>query len=117
MYGFQEYIVSHWNGRQSLAKSFWINTLLIPYGVMLIPIVVAVLWSDNFFLIGLVLLLVVKYVLLIWGIVGMWRSANNYERSNSGIWWGRIGQAAGILIALNVITDLDGELIRLHSFF
>ena len=97
------YLVRSWRGDLRLAVSFWVNGLLVgtlaaafasaawdmpdlaaPLGPQLAPAAPVALWT-------------VAGLLVLWHVVGVWRSASNDREQNPGRSWGRLAKAAIVL--------------------
>ena len=112
---FVSYIINHWKGNLSLAKSFWVNGFLLNI-IIAIPLIYAELsineiseTAATFFL--LYILFYIAY--FIWVNFGIWKSAGKYlkkKRSNK-IW----GYGARVIIVFSVIRAVGESLISLTN--
>ena len=112
---FVSYILNHWKGNLSLAKSFWINGFLLNI-IIAIPLIYAELsineiseTAATFFL----LYILFYIVYFIWVNFGIWKSAGKYlkkKRSNK-IW----GYGARVIIVFSVIRAVGESLISLTN--
>ena len=100
-------IIKYWNGKFSLAQSFWIGCILIPIGLV-IPILPALEDVENISE-GYALFTIVYWVLLFFAymflIIGAFKSATIYratkkKKKQSGGW----GLAAQIFLVLGAIN-------------
>ena len=77
------YIRSHWNGEQSLARSFWINFFFINVAqnitVKAYPNLFELFSMWPSFIMALIF-----YSIYVWGVVGIFRSSAKYSWTN--IW-------------------------------
>ncbi len=105
------YIADHWHGRQSLGWSFWVNLVGIRFVVFglqdSLGQIPDVDYSDyrNLVLFGIVAF---HIVLLVWGITGVVRSAENHfaENGNMALVWGaQLG--AVLLFVLTALYSLE----------
>lgn len=99
------YLVEHWRGRHSLARSFWLNGLaanLVAVAV-LAPMALVVAGparnSPPAMLVGLVTMWGVAVVVTVWQVVGTWRAADRHCRNGRAL-WGRTAQAALVVLTL-----------------
>ena|SRR6202034_3398622 len=99
------YIARHWRGELSLPKSYWINGAII--GVVCRIVFTALLtglvigastmpWMALLF----VLVVAVNVVVVIWQIVGIWRSAGNYTGPKV---WAILARIAAALAAIYLV--------------
>jgi tetratricopeptide (TPR) repeat protein len=86
----QTYLSRHWLGQLSLAKTFWLNTILLGL-IMWLAIFVAVVITSLAFenqygarAVAILLGSIPAMVTLRWAVVGAWRSARDY--SGARIW-------------------------------
>src|SRR5438270_8294619 len=84
------YIARHWRGELSLPRSYWVNTVLLNvvvfplairiFGVAGLAVVHTNVWAGLAFVIAMyVCLLFWLLPVTIWQLVGLWRSATNYQ--------------------------------------
>jgi len=84
------YIKRHWKGELSLAKSFWINYLLLfvlylPVSTLFLIFVLPNVPRFLFFPLATVMALV-SVAFFIWQIVGVWRAATTYDSVENKSW-------------------------------
>ena len=91
-------IKKFWNGKLSLAESFWIWMVLVNLGFKF----VMVLFGSFLFL---------SYVIIIsqisWGIfsvIGTWRSATNYIKKNKKVYWGYLAKVSVVGYAIEALV-------------
>jgi hypothetical protein len=104
-------IIKYWNGRFSLAQSYWIGCVLMPVG-LIIPIRPALDDVENIsegyalFTIVYCGLLFFAYTFLI---IGAFKSATIYiknkKKKKQGSAWGRVAQVALVLGALGIVVE------------
>lgn len=100
------YIQRHWRGELSLAKSFWVNFVLLTF--VFESLLIASIFVKNIDVILGFRIAVIYFsacVLLIypWQTVGLWRSCNEHIMNKNRWFWVRITQ---IIIVLSVITNI-----------
>ncbi len=99
------YLVDHWRGRHSLARSFWLNGLAANLTAVLVLAVMALVIagparsSPPAMLAGLVFMWVVAVLVTLWQVVGTWRAAAQQCRAGRAL-WGRAAQL--VLVALTI---------------
>jgi hypothetical protein len=104
----RNYFARHWRGELSLPVSYWVNGLLA--GLAAVLIAAAINTSVNFkddFQPGLalsaeVVIWATTSLIAIWRLVGLWRSATNYQRALK-IFWGTV---AKVLVVVGVAEAL-----------
>ena len=94
----------HYNGDYSLARSYWVNTLLVSLfapvvGIMLLP------WLDENFparygSTGLLFITTLGVLAWFWAVAGTWASANKHVQRGGKSGW---ATAAKFMIALGVL--------------
>lgn len=111
------YLLDHWRGRHSLARSFWLNSLaangvaVIVLTAMTLLIVGPARDSPPAMLAGLVVMWSVILTLSLWQVVGTWRAADNHRRSTGRPLWPRLTQALlVILVVRGGVVAYDGGL-------
>ena len=104
-------IIKYWNGRFSLAQSYWIGCVLIPVGLV-IPILPALEDVENISE-GYALFTIVYWVLLFFAymflIIGAFKSATTYiknkKKKKQGSIWGIAAKVTLVLGALRIIFE------------
>jgi hypothetical protein len=104
----RNYFARHWRGELSLPVSYWINGILA--GLAAVLIAAAINISANFkddFQPGLalaaeILIWATTSLIALWRLVGVWRSATNYQRALK-IFWGTV---AKVLVIIGVVEAL-----------
>lgn len=105
------YFARHWRGELSLARSWWVNGVLIS-GVLVgglgLGIFTAIFnlthptpllgWAET------ALYLFIALTVYVWAVVGTWRAAGNYTGPAVWKWLARIGICLGVLMSIRVIA-------------
>ncbi|RUO61795.1 hypothetical protein [Pseudidiomarina insulisalsae] len=104
------YIARHWRGELPLGTAFWVNLILVNFVTTLIGRVMlsggafdGTPWQTRVTLIGLMTL--ATLVLVIWQVVGVWRSANA-RRKQGKRFWPAITKLVLIVNVIALITNL-----------
>ena len=110
-------IIKHWEGKYTLAQSYWIGCILIPI-VLVLPLFPAFMGDASTMPAGLV-----WFSLIYWGalffvnmflIIGAFKSAiiyiENKKKKKQGAIWGRLAQ---IFIVLGVLTIFAQYILEL----
>lgn len=100
------YILAHWRGEQSLAQSYWINTLLLTFavylGFLLLEAPLSRLPIRTILTLSYALVVVLS-ALTVWQLVGLWRSAGNtMARTGRRLW----PVVAMVLVVLSVVAGV-----------
>ncbi|PZP27803.1 MAG: hypothetical protein DI603_20985 [Roseateles depolymerans] len=105
------YIASHWRGEQGLARSYWVNNVLLATPLALL-VTGLMSWisvkgdslqvSASATLIGIPLLILLD----VWCIVGAWRSAGHYLQDGGARLWGWLARLSLALGALQLIASV-----------
>ena len=100
----RNYFARHWHGQLSLAKSFWVNNILVNLGFGLAEAAASSsgLYQDfqadtALSFTGILVFLASIIAVATWQIVGLWRSAANHISSTGRIAWGRTTQVLVVL--------------------
>ena len=98
------YLAAHWRGEHSLARSYWVNGVLLTIAIRLAFLAMEPLQQDvrleAQLVTGLVLLAVVAIV-VVWQLVGIWRSAANSTVRNGRAFWPIV---AKIMVVIGAIS-------------
>lgn len=99
------YIARHWRGELSLARSYWLNNMLLatPLALLLTGLMSWIsVKGDSLQISAIVTLLGVPLLmgLDVWCIVGAWRAAGNYLRDEGAALWGWLARVTLALGAL-----------------
>lgn len=123
----RRYLGAHWRGEHSLARSFWVNNVLlsVPLAMALTAVMSWISVKGQSLQISAITLLLGWPLLLafnVWCIVGAWRAASEYLRIDGSLLWAwlaRISLALGALqmgasVVFGLLPDLDeyGQMAR-----
>ena len=102
------YFIRHWRGELSLPVSYWVNGFLgnIVYillvfsiaaylGANLTKYTALIFWTTSLF---------IGFIIVLWQVVGIWRSANNYTGPN---FWAGLAKLFVALGFLRFIMDIN----------
>lgn len=100
-----KYLSSHWRGEQSLARSYWVNGVLvfIPlniFGQMLEQLDVSGV-GPAFYTLLFAIYFAIALPLLAWSYVGIFRAASSHIVNTSRKFWARFAQ---VIASLNLIS-------------
>lgn len=119
---YSNYFIKHWYGELSLARSYWINIVLVNviYNVVYLVIVefsfASVYQSGDFgrelYTYYDMLRWIVMFPIAVWQIVGAWRAAKIYSLHAAKIW----GGVAQVFIILEFM-GFFGRLIGFYQHF
>jgi hypothetical protein len=107
----QNVIARHWRGELSLARSYWINHLVlgIGVGVALVALGSAInhraVEQPIRWLISLTLTWSVTILFSIWAAIGVWRAATAYRRAGKRF-WGAAAKTTMVLGVLHLVYSL-----------
>jgi len=116
------YFAKHWYGKQSLAKSYWINYWLLSI-IITIGVTVLAVYGENkdpvwFARLTLLVIVVIYIVIYPWQIVGLWRSANNSTIKTGKTFWPRVVKFIIIIGLLgNVASELQEKELYKDLYF
>jgi hypothetical protein len=99
------YLVRHWRGELSLAKSYWVNGVLLSVALNLgFALLETPLARSGFDLqtgaVAGLLFIGLLAAITLWQLVGIWRSATRSARTSGRRFWPRVAKG---LVALNVV--------------
>ena len=85
-YASKYYFIQHWRGEHSLARSFWINAIAINiifqlFAAFYLDKIITNVPYNEWYIVLLFSFL--SLTVIIWQIVGLWRSANNHIRKTN----------------------------------
>jgi hypothetical protein len=109
----KNYFVKHWKGELSLAKSFWVNVILLHLFFTSIQVYLRLISEKNtetqsvqiYF--ATLILFIIKLCFAPWQIWGAWLSADNYSGPKI---WPLLAKLVLFLSALNVLRALTNLL-------
>ncbi|NIE74126.1 hypothetical protein F3J45_06660 [Pantoea sp. Ap-967] len=94
------YLMRHWRGELSLARSFWVNSVLLSLVWLpmfgLEPLIRAYPPSPTTLIVALGVLLVSMTAMAVWQGVGTWRSARRHRAQGGSMLWVRV--ACGLIL-------------------
>ena len=99
----RSYVVRHWRGDLSLAKSFWLNWILSTLTILILFLCSAlVLISHNVlaFGIGMLVAWLSGAIINVWWLVGVWRSAGKHKARGGRRFW---AGTARVIVALGFL--------------
>src|SRR5262249_49800538 len=111
-----------WNGDNSLAHAYWIDGLLVPYGLGFVLASVVSLLENRVASLRLYATLAIAVYaiaasLSVWSLVGIWRTANRCIASVGRTFWPRLAKTAVVLGALTLaIQSYSTYLPQLAEF-
>ncbi len=87
------YFGSHWRGEQSLARSYWLNNILVaaPLAALLTGLMSWISVKGDSLQVNAIVVLLgfpLLMALNVWCLVGTWRSASHYLRDDGSLLWG-----------------------------
>lgn len=98
------YIIGHWRGEHSLARSYWINGVLLGIPFNLVSSVLEAVPPPKMDLVPYTLITAIDLILVIawtaWFAIGTWRSASSHVRSTGRRFWARTAQ---VVITFNLL--------------
>ena len=90
------YIVEHWFGRQSLVRTYWINSVVLSWVVgFLIGFLLAASGIAEASIVKATYITSIPY--LVWAWVGVWRASDVYSADHPAKWWGGLAKA-GVIV-------------------
>jgi hypothetical protein len=100
----------HYNGDYSLARSYWINTLLITMfapliGIMLLPWIVAN-FSARYGSAAFLLIITLSVLAYFWAVAGTWASANKHAGRGGSSGWATVAKVVIVLGILRTFGDV-----------
>jgi hypothetical protein len=100
----------HWNGEYSLARSYWINSLLISLFAPGVGFLLSPLLSDRparFSAAAALLVTALGYASWVWAVRGTWISATKQTAAGRG--WGGVAKVMIVLGALRLVGQLANQ--------
>lgn len=117
------YIARHWRGELSLARSYWVNNLLLatPLALLLTGLMSWIGAKGDSLQVSAITVLAGMPLLLalnVWCLVGAWRAAANYLREHGSLLWGWLARLTLGLSALQLLASVGlGLLPNLGEFW
>ena len=102
------YMARYWRGEIPLAHSFWITNVAVDLGIWLLENALESRLATTkspllLHQLSLALSLFSVFLLGVWQVVGLWRSARQYIASTQCLFWGRCAQGAVVLWAMLMV--------------
>ena len=116
--GDENYLVRHWKGHLPLPVSYWVNGIVIPFGLtwggelaltQLGRTDVALRWLM---MAGLVYLAFASTI-WVWSMVGIWRSAGYHEERGGNPGWANFARFLVVISALGAVGQMHNRLMFL----
>ncbi len=90
----QSYFIKHWRGQLSLSVSYWVNNVLLNLFFLLIT-TIAIDYIDFttgtiFAPVSIIFVWILAFLLTVWSLVGLWRSADKNMEHNSISFWSTV---------------------------
>ncbi len=111
----KSYLHRHWTGELSLAQSYWVNMFALGFGSILLANIVSgesvneSLWNmPKLGALTVIAFWLALIAVQIWQWVGVWRSAENYKKSNGRKVIATLAQAAvvfGFILGSNLLVQ------------
>jgi hypothetical protein len=105
----------HFNGDYSLGRSYWLNTFLVSFFVILLGILILPWLGENFparyASAGALFITAIGLIAWGWSIKGTWASSNKHVARGGQQFWATAAKVAIVLGVLRVLHDDD---IRPH---
>lgn len=101
------YFLKHWQGRLSLAVSYWVNNILL--NIILLGLITIISHAVNFTnnpvfpSIFMILIWLFVFVSTPWVLIGLWRSAENHIKIYNKFFWAR---AVQILVVIGWVQSI-----------
>jgi hypothetical protein len=113
-----DYVKAHWGGELSLARSYWVNSILLSavFGVggRLLEQPLSKQPVESVVIFSLALIIVAAPV-TVWQLVGIWRSATNTSKRGRRFWpaVAKIVTVLGCLISTASMVSATNDLVRI----
>jgi hypothetical protein len=112
------YFVRHWRGELSLPVSYWVNGVLLGIGLAILAFAIAMgiatgMQGSSSVRPALGIFILVAFaadvVHIVWGGVGVWRSATNYRAQGRPAVWAILAKIAVVLGAIRTAVEMLGK--------
>jgi hypothetical protein len=118
--GIFRYTRGHWRGNLSLPISFWVNGSFTTLIVALLTLYVSdeLDYSDlseASWLLATLTLYCVSLVIVVWSIVGIWRSAESYQQKGGALKWSLTARLLALLGALGFSSEFSQATLPLFQ--
>ena len=111
-----KYIKQHWDGELSLARSYWLNSVVITnVAIIVSAFALGVVWGIIASAIGIpmppkqfwdVMGYIISIPFVIWSIGGTWKAADKYKAVKDGVMnWGGLAQ---VCMSIGVLKFVFG---------
>jgi hypothetical protein len=99
------FVVRYWSGEIALWKSYWlVGTFVTAFVMAAVASIETVDWeSGRGYASSRLVLLVTGYILTVWHMVGLWRSAEVYQRRKPTVSWGELVKFGVVIGALGLV--------------
>lgn len=99
----------HWNGDYSLARSYWINTLLVSLFAPALGLLISPLLQDlpaRYSSASVLALTALGLLIWVWAITGTWASANKHVERGGKQGWATAAKLVIILSIIRTVSDV-----------
>lgn len=105
------YFTAHWRGEHSLARSYWLNNILVatPLATALTGLMSWISVKGDSLQVSAIVVLIGFPLLLalnVWCLVGAWRAASNYLREHGSALWGWLARISLVLGTLQLAASV-----------
>lgn len=118
-----KYIKQHWNGELSLARSYWLNSVLLSnVAIVIAAFILGLVWGMIIGALGMqyppskfwdLCGAFVAIPFAVWSVVGTWRSAEKYKTEKGGVMnWGGVAQVCMALGVLRFVLTFVALLVK-----
>lgn len=106
-----DYVISHWRGEQGLARSYWLNhvLLMMPLAAGVYGLMTWIATKGEGLQAGAIAVLIGWPVLLLletWGVIGAWRSIHGYREDGGSAFIGFLARVLLMLSAVQILVSL-----------
>lgn len=108
----RSYIARHWTGDLSLGISYWVNGTLVSLLVAvstIILVAVDVAESPKLYSAGVIGAWTLMFIVAIWQLVGIWRSASNHESRGGKRGWAIVAQIMVVIGLLGTANNAANQ--------
>ncbi len=111
----KQYILDHWDGKQALWKSFWINGVLIPLPIfLLLARMIVSIGPDGIptaSAFGLAMYSLITGIIGVWVTLGLWRCTKRIRVESTEVFWANLVQylimASMAISVLNIVVSVN----------
>ena len=104
----QGFVSRHWHGDYSLARSYWVNVVLLSalFQIITTPVLqMEVQGNSSTPMLAIVSVTFFVMLASVWQFVGLWRSSRNHINRTGRRFWARIAQILAVLGLLGVVSN------------